>query len=195
MKHILYIIPGWTESTSQREYQELKKYFSSKGFKVIEISITWKRRVMSQYVEEFLSQCVHSSTDKISILGYSFGAMIAFVSSQQIQYSNMILCSLSPFFKEDLDTIPTKWKNALGKNKLKDFNTISFENIANQFLSSTSLYLFYGEQEPTFLIQRVQKTHTKIKPSHIISISNMKHQLSHPKYIEAIKNNLKINIS
>lgn len=92
MKHILYIISGWDESTSQEEYQELKSHFTHKGFVVIEVSITWKRRVMSQYVDEFLSQCSHSSEDRVSVLGFSLGAMISFISSQTISYTTMYVC-------------------------------------------------------------------------------------------------------
>ncbi|MFP4402393.1 MAG: hypothetical protein ACLFPL_04125 [Candidatus Nanoarchaeia archaeon] len=76
MKHILYIIPGFNEHTSQDEYQQIKTHFLNKKFVVVEISITWKRRVMSEYVEEFLSQCTHSNQDRVSILGYSLGAMM-----------------------------------------------------------------------------------------------------------------------
>lgn len=187
MKHILYIIPGWDELTSQREYQELKSHFTSKGFIVIEISITWKRRVMSQYVEEFLSQCSHSSEDRISVLGFSFGAIIAFISSQHISYTHMYLCSLSPFFKEDLNIIPKSWKTTLGKKRIENFKTISLNEIIKHLYTPLNICLFYGEKELPLLIRRVKDAHKKIKHSQLISIPNCKHELSHKNYLEKIK--------
>ena len=188
MKHILYIIPGWNESTSQSEYQELKSHFTSREFIVVEISITWKKRVMSQYVEEFLSQCSHSSEDRVSLLGFSFGAMIAFISSQYISYTHMYLCSLSPFFKEDLNIIPKSWKTTLGKKRIEDFKTISFNEVIKHWYAPFKIYLFYGEKEHPLLIRRVKDAYEKIKYSQLISIPNCKHELSNNTYLENIKN-------
>ena len=190
MKHFLYIIPGWDESTFQEEYQELKSYFTHKGFEVVEISIIWKRRMMSQYVEEFLSQCTHTNEDKVSVLGYSFGAMIAFISSQHISYTNIYLCSLSPFFKEDLINVPKSWKKELGLKRVHDFSNISFNNIINYWNSPTNMYLFYGEKELDLLIERVKDAHTKIKNSQLISVPNCKHQLSHKNYLEKLEEDI-----
>lgn len=190
MKHILYLIPGWSEHTSQREYQKIKFHFESNGFEVVEISITWKRRVMSQYVDEFLSQCIHTKNDKVSVLGYSFGAMIAFISSKYIFYTNIYLCSLSPFFKEDMNLIPKSWKKELGLRRVEDFSSISFNEIIENWNLSTNVYLFFGEEEYHLLIRRVKDAHTNIKNSQLISVPSCKHQLSHKNYLVKLEENL-----
>ena len=190
MKHILYLIPGWNEQTSQKEYQKIKSHFENNGFEIIEISITWKRRVMSQYVDEFLSQCIHSNEDKVSVLGYSFGAMIAFISSRYISYTNMYLCSLSPFFKEDLSSTLITWKLILGVRRVKDFSTLSFNEIIENWNPPSNVYLFYGEKEYSQLISRMKEMHVKIKNSKLISVPNCKHQLSHENYLKMVKENI-----
>ena len=189
MKHILYLIPGWSEHTSQKEYQELKSRFKNKGYKVVEISIMWRKRVMSEYVDEFLSQCIHTKNNKVSVLGYSFGAMIACISSRYISYTNMYLCSLSPFFKEDLINVPKSWKKELGIRRIKDFSTLSFNEIIEKWNPPTNVYLFFGEEEYHLLIRRVKDAHINIKNSQLISVPNCKHQLSHKNYLEKVKEN------
>lgn len=187
MKHIIYLIPGWNEYTSQKEYQKIKLCFENKGYEVVEISITWKRRVMSQYVDEFLSQCIHTKNNKVSVLGYSFGAMIAFISSRYISYTNMYLCSLSPYFKEDLCLVPQSWKEKLGIEKINNFSTILFDETIEYWNPSPNIYLFFGEEEHPLLIRRVKDAHTKIKNSQLISVPNCKHQLSHKNYLEKLE--------
>ncbi|MFP4402392.1 MAG: hypothetical protein ACLFPL_04120 [Candidatus Nanoarchaeia archaeon] len=103
-----------------------------------------------------------------------------------------MLCSLSPFFKEDLTAITKSWKKSLGKNKYNDFNNISFGKIAQQLSSSTSVYILFGEREVTQLIRRAHRAHSIIKNSQLIRIPNVKHQLSHPNYNKAITKELKI---
>jgi len=44
------------------------------------------------------------------IIGFSFGAMVAFIASQKIRPKKLILCSLSPYFNEDLKKLRKGWK-------------------------------------------------------------------------------------
>lgn len=102
----------------------------------------------------------------------------------------MYVCSLSPFFKEDLNIIPKSWKSILGKKRVEDFSTISFNEIIQNWYAPSNVYLFYGEKEYPQLIERVEKAHTKIQQSQLISIPKCGHQFSHNNYLKMIKENI-----
>lgn len=104
MIKVVYIIPGFTDKIGQKKYTRIIPLFKAKGFKTIPITISWKNKTMSGYVEQFLQRYNPTPKDKVYLFGFSFGAMIAFISSSagQTKPKRMILCSLAPFFKEDL---------------------------------------------------------------------------------------------
>ena len=76
MNKVVYIIPGFGYSTRQKAYKEIAKYFKSKGIKPIPVNISWKYKVMSDYIEEFMKKYKDGKNNKVYIIGFSFGAFI-----------------------------------------------------------------------------------------------------------------------
>jgi len=100
-------------------------FFKSKGFIVKEVSIQWMYRVMSDYVEQFQDFYLKNKGEKNYILGFSFGAMIAFLSAPTLKPNKLFLCSLSPYFKEDLKNIDDASRKFFGVRQLKDLENHS----------------------------------------------------------------------
>src|SRR3989338_505842 len=137
--NVIYIIPGFGQKTSQKEYREVIKRFKERKFTVIPIRISWKHRVMSDYVKEFLKQLKHKPSDRVCLFGFSFGAMIAFITAAQLKPRALYLCSLSPYFKEDLPSLKKWWKKYWGKQRMKDFHQFSFNKLAKDIRCKTVL--------------------------------------------------------
>lgn len=184
MNKVVYIIPGFTESTNLNEYKQIVKIFKSHNFKVIPITITWKFKTMSNYVEEFLSQLSHKKTDEVYLFGFSFGAMIAFISASKIQTKMIYLCSLSPYFKEDLKFLKKSWKNYIGKKRFDDFKNFSFNKLSKIINCKTILLL--GDKEPIEVNKRVNDANKKIKNSELFIGNNTKHDISQKEYISKL---------
>ena len=90
-----YIIPGFMENASTRKaYKQIANLFRKKGYTPIIPKITWKQRVMSDYIKEFNSQLKENVSESI-FLGFSFGAFIAFVSASHNNPKNLILFTLT----------------------------------------------------------------------------------------------------
>ncbi len=180
---IAYIIPGSGESASYPEYKKIASFFKKRKIKPIPIKIDWNYKVMSNYVEQFLSQVKYENPDYI--LGFSFGAMIAFISSNKIKPKTMILCSLSPYFKEDLPKIKDWWKKIAGKKLIKDLDNFSFNKISKNIKSKTILLV--GEKEAKICVKRSKETHKKLKNSKLIIIKDTRHKIRDKRYLDAIK--------
>ena len=184
MSKVVYIIPGFKEKVSLKGYQQAIKFFKLRNFKVIPIKISWKYKIMSDYVDEFFCQLSHNKSDDVYLFGFSFGAMIAFISAVKIKPKMLFLCSLSPYFKEDLKSLKKSWRNSFGKKRLEDLKNFSFQKLAKDITCKT--FLIAGEKEPKELHKRVNDAHKKIKNSELFIVDGAKHEISQKEYIDKL---------
>ena len=188
MQRIAYIIPGNGESyTRQKGYNKIAGYFKEKGIEPRHIEINWKKEGpinFNDYNKEFLAQVEKIKGKKeVYVLGFSFGAVIAFLTAQKIKPTALILCSLSPYFREDMEVIKPKWKSWWNKNFVN--SNYSFDEFVSKINSKT--YVMVGDQEDTSVIKRAKDTKSKITDSKLVVIKNAKHKISQKEYLEAIK--------
>lgn len=184
MNKVVYIIPGFSESTKQKAYQEIAKFFKRRKFKSISVKLSWKYKTMSDYINQFMGQYKYNKN--VYLFGFSFGAMISFICSTKINPKALILCSLSPYFKEDLPYIKNSWRSFIGKKRFNDLKKYSFSKLIRQVKCKT--ILLAGSKESPELLKRVNDANKKLKNSKIIIIKNAKHKISQKEYLDAIKN-------
>ncbi|MDP3640365.1 MAG: alpha/beta fold hydrolase [Nanoarchaeota archaeon] len=180
MGRVVYIIPGFGQKTALPEYQNVIKLFKAHQFQTIPVKISWKHKVMRDYVEQFLSQLQHHKSDEVALFGFSFGAMIALIAAVKIKPKMLFLCSLSPYFKEDLRTLKKSWKDYFGKRRMKDFQRFSFKALAKEIRCKTVLII--GEKEGEALLRRVKDARKRIKNAKLISVKGAKHNFAQKEY-------------
>ncbi|EKD66517.1 MAG: hypothetical protein ACD_49C00038G0051 [uncultured bacterium (gcode 4)] len=186
MIKIIYIIPGFWENTKNKRYFEIQKILNNQGFKIISVKISWKNRVMSDYVNDFLNQFnKHTSEDEIYLLWFSFWAMISFIASTKINIKAQFLCSLSPYFKEDIPLIKEWRKKNIWIKRIKDLSSISFDELVKNIKCKT--YIFYGAKEWIEIERRAKDAGKKIKDNELLRIEWAKHDLWQDSYINAVK--------
>ena len=144
MKKTLYIIPGYTESSSNEPYKHIAHFFTQKGYAVHILSINWKYRTMSDYINVAKTQ-IRSDCSSVSILGFSFGAFIAASLATTCTVETLYLCSLSPYYSEIIPIVPTSWQKALGTKRMRDFQKYSLVEIAKH--TKATVHFFQGETE------------------------------------------------
>ncbi len=173
---VVYIIPGFKQKPTNKAYKELAKMLKNEGYRPILITIPWKEKTLSQNAEFFLRTYHKIKTRKKYILGFSFGAMIAFVASTKVSPSGLILCSLSPYFKEDVSSSP-----------------LHFATLAKQ-IKAKQVLLLYGAKEEKPLITRVRKAFDQIssKQKYLISIREAKHDIADKRYLSTIHQATKV---
>ncbi|UCG95454.1 MAG: hypothetical protein JSV92_00155 [archaeon] len=185
MKKVAFIIPGWGDSLKQKEYRQIAEFFKSKKIKPVLIEIDWKYKTMTDYVNQFLEIYRENRAKEVYLLGFSWGAMIGFISSAKIKPKISILCSLSPYFREDLKYLKKWWKKVTGKRRLEDLKNYSFNRIVKDVKCKT--ILLAGSREGEQIFRRVNDANNKLKNSELIIIRGAKHDISQREYQDAIK--------
>lgn len=188
MTKTIFIIPGFRHSAKEKQYAWMRKFFADQGFMVRTIDTTWTRSVMSDNVRQFKEYFAKHSTETNYILGFSFGAMVAAISAPELKPEKLILCSLSPYFAEDLPSLKPYWRKSIGHRRFSDFETFNAKRIAGQISSPTTI--IYGSAEGKKyprLKNRCEKAATDIKGAKLVVASDAPHQIDFPSYIDAIK--------
>ena len=183
---VIYIIPGFGQKTTHKAYRILSQMLRAKGFEPILISIPWKNTTISQNSEYFINEFKKTKSKEKYILGFSLGAMIAFIASTKVEVAGLILCSLSPYFSEDLPKIGPDWK-ASTLMRYQDFAGLTCSRLAKQ-LKAKRIIMFYGSEEVKSLIKRVKKAYKDIPSAkkYLFEISKTDHEIGNRRYLAAI---------
>lgn len=190
-RKIVYIIPGYRQRPSNKAYKAIVQMLRSEGYEPVAVTIPWKQTTVSENTEYFLKKFKRLKVENKYILGFSFGAMIAFIASTKVSVSGLILCSLSPYFQEDL----AKTKNrtsSITKKRLEDFSQLHSSILAKQ-IKAKQILMLYGTRESKPLIRRVTNTYSQI-PSlnkHLIPINNSDHEIGDKRYLYKIHQTIK----
>lgn len=166
----IFIIPGFKHRPTHKAYKEIAKILKTEGYLPILVAIPWKQTTISENTDYFLKKYKRIKTKKKYILGFSFGAMIAFIASTKVSASGLILCSLSPYFKEDVSS--SQFRCAALAKQVK----------AKQIL------MLYGAKEEKSLIKRVRHAYIQIssRNKRLISILETEHDIGDKRYLHTI---------
>jgi len=185
---VAYIIPGYNEShLKQRGYNKVAKLFEESGITPIHIEIDWKHsdtKCFTDYTEQFLKVYKTQRNTETYILGFSYGAMIAFLTATKTKPTALILCSLSPFFEEDLVDLKPAWVRWWKKNFTE--SDYSFTKIAQKIKTET--FLIVGEKEDESCIIRARDAKKKIQDNHLSIAKGAEHKIGQEEYLKMVKN-------
>ncbi len=124
-------------------------------------------------------------TPETLVVGFSMGAYLALLIAYSHPINQLILASLSPFFKENIPHLPSAAHKFVGKKKIADFNNYS---IPKKIKADKAMFLF-GDKDMVMAIKQAQKLARRYKGSFHL-IKETPHDLT-DKYIETIVNFLK----
>ncbi|MFZ2049015.1 MAG: hypothetical protein WAV25_01835 [Minisyncoccia bacterium] len=183
-KRIVYIIPGLGESyKTRRAYKTIARMFMARGISPIHVDIDWDRNskiLFKDYVEQFLKQYKKPKDTDVFILGFSFGAMTAFLSANRTKPKALILCSLSPYFKEDLVNLKPKWLKWWRDNSIK--SDYSFSKVVRSIKAKT--YIIVEDVDAKNIQIRAREAHRDIPNSSLYIAKGAKHNINQKEYLD-----------
>lgn len=188
MSKTIFLIPGFKTQMNEVRYQWLVLYLQSKKYTVHAVPITWKNKTISQNAEEFLNYFESKKVKNSYILGFSYGAVIALVTANITDPKKLILCSLSPDFKEDSKAMPDWIRRYIGTRRYADTSTRSAAMLAKSLTAKT--LILYGEREGMNypqLKKRCEETAKLAENSKLIVVKDAPHDISFTAYQQAIK--------
>ncbi|MBI2797862.1 hypothetical protein HYX70_01005 [Candidatus Saccharibacteria bacterium] len=187
MKKVAFIVPGYTETPERKGVDEISKRLAQQSFETVKVNIDWRYKIMSDYVVQFNELYNSKSGDFNLVLGFSFGAMIATISAAKFCPDRLVLCSLSPFFAEDMETIPDSWAKSIGKHRAADFKSFSLLEAGKKIKSKTTLLV--GEKESVRepeMMTVAKRANSVIRESTLKVVPNGKHDIGQKEYLSAI---------
>jgi pimeloyl-ACP methyl ester carboxylesterase len=190
MKTVL-LLPGNTETLETRPYHKTIEAIEKAGYNVQFIPIKWKRTTIIDWVAQLEEEYLKHDPKNTILAGFSFGSMTAFVEAANRPPAELWLFSLSPYFAEDLPMLKDRWKDGIGKKRVKAFSELSFNELVKS-ISSKTLIFAGGEEMKRYpmLSYRFEDAHTKIKNSKFIIAKGAGHDVTHPSYIKVVINNI-----
>lgn len=183
----VFIIPGYKHKPKNKAYREIAKILKNEGYFPIPVAIPWKQTTISQNCEYFLKKYKKINTKKKYILGFSFGAMIALIASTKVSVSGLILCSLSPYFKEDLSGVNKSWISSIMAQRHQDFSGLHCAKLAKQ-IKAKQILMLYGTKEERSLKKRVTDAFDQISSTnkYLFSIKETDHNIGDKRYLNKI---------
>lgn len=174
-------------------HKPLRHALGANGHQVIPVDISWRNKTASQFSLEFIDFYNRTKSSKENVVvGNSFGAVVALISAAALKPDQIVLCSLSPFFAEDIhQSWPSKrMQRLLGTRRLEDIGHYSIEAIAED-LNKTNIEVtvLYGEKEHQSspkLVERAKDIAEKIKRATLVEVEAAPHSLKSPEYVRGL---------
>lgn len=183
---VVFVIPGFKQKPKNRAYQKIAAILKTEGYSPILVNIPWSQTTISENTETFLKKYRKINSRKKYILGFSFGAMIAFLASTKVSSSGLILCSLAPYFKEDL-LKSFRRSSQIRKDQYHDFSKLHCAKLAKKVKTKQTLML-YGTREAKSLKRRVNETFDLISSQNkfLFPIRETEHNIGDRRYLNKI---------
>lgn len=159
MKPNIYILPGWGHRITDENYRNLIAIISKK-YTYIPLRLFTRNRKYSLGGPAPLSEIIHGIINQVSssamprdtIMGFSIGALEAYLAARRVRFTHVLLCSLPPVLGEDL--------NWYKKKELSDFSAIQLREMKKLDyapLLAKKVTLLYGSKEHPVLKGRAEK--------------------------------------
>lgn len=188
-----FLIAGFNmnRSAADDEYDELRKTIASRGYNVVPVPFTWNYTTVSQYVDKFVDFYEKHKGDNNIVIGNSYGAMVAFLSAPKIVPDRILLCSLSPYFKEDKDKTTKEYRiRRFGKRRDNAMDQLSAKQTASGINKTvTEVTMLYGEQEKVVyphLVERVICTSKDLENVRLVEVPEAPHPFRDPAYVRGV---------
>jgi len=109
----IYFIPGLGESCKLKRYQKLISSFTESGITITEFDPDWYKPVSTQVFP----------VDKSDVLiGFSFGAVLAYLIAKKYPCKKVILASLSPLNTFSLKSLIKDYAEHMSKDKATEIS-------------------------------------------------------------------------
>lgn len=181
----IFVIPGYKQKITQIAYREIAKLLQKECYSPLLVPIFWKNTTISENTKEFVTFYKSIRAKRKYILGFSFGAMIAFLASTKVRPTGLILCSLSPYFKEDL--VKKSFASFATGFRYRDFSRLESSKLAKK-LKTKQILMLYGEKETKSLVTRVTETFDHIPSGKklLLTVRQTGHDIGSKRYLRTI---------
>jgi pimeloyl-ACP methyl ester carboxylesterase len=189
------VIPGFKQQVragkGSRVYQPLLRDLRAADYTVIAATVTWDHHTITDWVREVEQQIAGVDTNQALLIGFSYGAMTASVLATRHHFGRVFLCSLSPYFAEDISRAKKSWLTMAGKRRIEAFKRLRFSDIVKVYRAAETV-VFAGtfemaRRKAPVLKERGLAAGARLPGARFVAVPGAGHDISHPNYAAAIK--------
>lgn len=184
------IIPGFLQGRLSPSLRLLTWNLEHSGHKASIVPVSWIDRTLTDWLEDIEGYLKDRHLTDTTLIGFSYGAMIAAMLASRQTPKQLILCSMSPYWAEDLASRRLTWFDKyIQKRRIRDFITYRFEHVARTISSPTTILVGEKEAQKTpALLVRAQIANELIDNSELQVVPNAGHHLYSQDYQQALAN-------
>lgn len=186
-KPTFFIVPGFKQQVTDKSYAWLVIFLKKQGFNVVGIPMNWNSKTMKDYIKQFIATYSEKKTETNYVLGFSYGAVTAFMTASELKPKKVFLCSLSPDFYEDRKSFTPQMIQYIGKRRFTELQTRKAVDVAKKL--TVPSVIFCGEKEAAQypqLLHRCKETSTLAKNSKLIMVTGSPHDIGNSEYQKCI---------
>lgn len=158
---VLYV-PGKGTSRANYPYDKILRKIQRRGHQTTFCHVAWPRSaVVGDWLDQVRPTYLQCDPAQTILVGFSFGAMIAFLLAAERPPAAFISCSMPSYFAEDLPLVPLRWVRQLTPQRYASFKELHFNDIAPKVTYPTRFVI--GGREPGWGQQR-SRTASKLLP-------------------------------
>lgn len=183
--NVLYL-PGGGTSRANYPYDKILRKIQRRGHKTVFCPITWRGTTINDWVDEVQPMYQKYEAAQTILVGFSYAAMASLLLTVRRPPAGLILCSLSPYFAEDLHLVPDRWIRYMQRfnpRRLEVFKALRFADIAPRITCPTRLVT---GSEPEWGQQRTRAASVALPGGQIFVGKNAGHSPVKWSYITAL---------
>ena len=188
-----FILSGYESSTSKGLYQKIGQEYQSAGIRPIYIEIDWSTSDITDYVAQAKSYMSKCGAINQYFYGFSMGGVIALALAAEEEPVSLVVSSIAPFFKEDLEKLAWYSPHKIYKWWLfGDSESISMTNIVTSInKSKTKVVLLVGSKEKEKMLQKSKSLASDLINADLFVMDGLEHGVSQNGHIDHIVSSFK----
>ncbi len=177
----ILIIPGFGENVSLRDYREIGRRCKKElpWANVVFHQPRWAYRTAAKWIQDASQSLEKLGPESTYVLGFSLGAYVGLFLGDRFKILGAALCSLSPFFAEEMAAVPASARKFLGARRVQDFSA----RRAPTKLTVRPDFFFGNHDWPAGI--KVAERLAKRYGGTFRTVADAEHELT-PRYIDAL---------
>jgi pimeloyl-ACP methyl ester carboxylesterase len=182
MKKVLFV-PGMGSTLRNGNYDNLMAAAGGGGRPAEFVPIDWNGTSPNDWLNRLRRVYRRYEPRDVILAGFSMGAVTALRLAAERPPAGLLLCSLSPYFRETVGGIPEEW-SIMNAHLVRSLGNVSLDALADK-VDCTAAVLVGGAEHGS-MYSAAQRAATLIVDASFYAVPGAGHDMLDDRYIDAI---------
>ena len=182
MKKVLFV-PGLGSTRRNGDYRNLLTAAGGGGQPAEFVPINWEGTAPDGWLDRLRRAYDHHESQDVILAGFSMGAVTALRAAAERPPAGLLLCSLSPYFKETVGYMPDEWRR-MNHHLVRAFGKVSLDNLVAKVGCTTAVLV--GDAEHACMFTTAQRAATLLLDASFHEVPGAGHDMLQGGYVDAV---------